>query len=71
MLSGVDIRDWDNTDPQKALESLDNLKYAVGAISFYDDFHHLKQFIQNVELIKRSQVKQVPALFKKDVNERD
>ena len=66
MLSEVDIRDWDNADPQKALESLDNLKYAVGAISFYDDFHYLKQFIQNVELIKRSQVKQVPALFKRE-----
>lgn len=64
MISEVDVRDWDSADPQKALESLDNLKYAVGTIAFYDDFHALKQFIQNVELIRRKQVKQTAALLK-------
>lgn len=68
MISEVDIRDWDNADPQKALESLDNLKYAVGTVAFYDDFHHLKQFIQNVELIRRKQVKQTPVLFTRAVD---
>lgn len=64
MLSEVDIRDWDKVNPQQALENLDNLKYAVGTIAFYDDFHYLKEFIQNVELIRRKQVKQTAALLK-------
>ena len=64
MISEVDVRDWDNTNPQKALESLDNLKYAVGTIAFYDDFMHLKEFIRQVELIRRKQVKQTAALLK-------
>ena len=64
MISEIDVRDWESANPQKALESLDNLKYAVGTIAFYDDFHDLKQFIQNVELIRRKQVKQTAALLK-------
>lgn len=63
MLSEVDIRDWDRVNPEKAIQSLDNLKYAVGTVAFYDDFYHLKQFIQNVELIRKKQVKQIPVLF--------
>ena len=66
MISEVDVRDWDNTNPQKALESLDNLKYAVGTVAFYDDFHHLKEFIRQVELIRRKQVKQTAALLKRN-----
>lgn len=64
IISEIDVRDWDNTNPQKALESLDNLKYAVGTAAFYDDFSHLKEFIRQVELIRRKQVKQTAALLK-------
>lgn len=64
MISEIDVRDWASVNPQEALENLDNLKYAVGTVAFYDDFHHLKKFIENVELIRRKQVKQTAALLK-------
>lgn len=64
MISEIDVQDWDSVQPNTALENLDNLKYNVEAIAFYDDFHKLKEFINKVELIRRKQVKQVAALFK-------
>lgn len=64
MISEIDVQDWDKVNPNTALENLDNLKYAVGTIAFYDDFHELKEFINKVELIRRKQVKQVAALLK-------
>ena len=60
----INIRDWENVNPKEALKNLDNLKHAVGTVAFYDDFHHLKKFIENVELIRRKQVKQTAALLK-------
>lgn len=64
MLSEIDIRDWDNVKPEKALQSLDNLKEAAGSIVFYDDYHLVKEFIRQVELLRRKQVKQTAALLK-------
>ena len=58
---------WEKIDCNKALQAV------VETFLFdnIDSKNFLHEFIMNVELIKRSQVKQVPALFKKDVNERD
>lgn len=64
MLSEIDIRDWDNVKPERALQSLDNLKEAAMSIVFYDDYHLLREFIRQVELIRRKQVKQTAALLK-------
>lgn len=64
MISEVDVRDWDNVKPEKAMESLDNLKEAAMSIVFYDDYHLLQEFIRQVELLRRKQVKQTAALLK-------
>ena len=64
MISDVDIKDWEHIDPQKAIQSLDNLKEAAGSIVFYDDYHLVKEFIRQVELLRRKQVKQTAALLK-------
>lgn len=56
---------WEKIDCTKALDA------AIDAFFFKSESgkDYLINFIRDVELIKRSQVKQVPALFKKDVNE--
>ena len=68
MISEIDVRDWDNVKPERALQSLDNLKEAAGSIVFYDDYHLVKEFIRQVELIRRKQVKQIPVLFTRAVD---
>lgn len=56
---------WGSIDCNKALDAL------IDAYHFKSESgkNYLINFIRNVELIKRSQVKQVPALFKKDGDE--
>ena len=64
MISEVDVRDWEQINPQRAQERLDTLGQALGSAVFYDDYNYLKKFIDQVELIRRKQVQQIPALFK-------
>lgn len=65
MISDVDIKDWEHIDVARAHESLNSLTHAAGSAVFYDDIYMLKKFIQEVELLRRKQVQQIPALFKK------
>ena len=53
---------WEKIDCNKALDAL------IDAYHFKSESgkNYLISFIRDVELIKRSQVKQVPALFKKN-----
>jgi hypothetical protein len=53
---------WEKIDCNKALDAL------IDAYHFKSESgkNYLINFIKDVELIKRSQVKQVPALFKKE-----
>jgi hypothetical protein len=64
MISDVDIKDWDQINPQKAQERLDSLGQALGSAVFFEEYIYLTKFILNVELLRRKQVQQVPALFK-------
>jgi predicted oxidoreductase (fatty acid repression mutant protein) len=64
MISDVDIKDWESINIQRAEHSLNNLTHAVGSVVFYEDLYNLKKFIKEVELLRRKQVQQVPALFK-------
>lgn len=68
MISDVDIKDWEHIDVKRAEESLNSLTHAVGSAVFYDDLYMLKKFIKEVELLRRKQLQQVPALFKKGSN---
>lgn len=51
---------WEKIDCTKALDALVDL----ALFQSVRGKTYLQEFINNVELIKRSQVKQVPALFK-------
>ena len=62
MISEVDIRDWEKVDVKAARHELDHIYATTGfAMPEIDDF------IKQVELIQRKQVKQVAALFKKSL----
>jgi hypothetical protein len=56
---------WEKVDCIKALDALVDL----ALFQSVRGKTYLQEFINNVELIKRSQVKQIPALFKKGDNE--
>lgn len=63
---------WEKIDCNKAsdiLDSLDDYARMEIGVDTSNLWRYLQEFINNVELIKRSQVKQVPALFKKDGDE--
>lgn len=67
MISEIDIRDWDKLDTVAARESvihLDNMIDQSGGGYAFAYINTLTDFINKVELIKKSQVKQIPALFK-------
>ena len=59
MISEVDIRDWDKIDVKAARDQLDHVSANTG---FY--MNEIDNFITQVELIQKKQVKQIPALFK-------
>jgi peptide deformylase len=66
MISEIDIKDWQHINIDKAKKNLENLNYAAYCISFEEDYQNLKLFIESVELLRKKQVKQIPALFKGD-----
>lgn len=63
MINEIDIRDWDKIDVEAARQELESTQgqYGVG-------FQYLWDFIDQVELIQKKQVKQVAALFKEKTN---
>lgn len=70
MISEVDIRDWEKVDVNEARRSLirlDNEISDVGGVYQAYSMETLGNFINQVELIQRKQVKQVAALFKKSL----
>lgn len=64
MISEIDIRDWEKLDVKAARDSLGDLSAGIHSDVFLDDFNNVLSFINQVELLQRKYVKQVPALFK-------
>lgn len=64
MISEIYIRDWDKIDVNEAKTSLQNLGQAIHNDVFLDDYNNIVKFLNEVELIRRRQVKQIPVLFK-------
>lgn len=67
MISEVDIRDWEKVDIAAARESLQQLDvgYDVTVDGYRAAYvNTIEYFINQVELIQKKQVKQIPALFK-------
>lgn len=63
MISEIDIRDWDNVDINEAKTQLRTLGHALHNDVFLEEYNYLVKFINSVELIRKKQVKQIPALF--------
>lgn len=60
MLNEFDLKDWDKIDCEAA-------KHAASDLSDYHDptgLKYLQEFIEQVELIRRKQVKQIAVLLK-------
>ena len=67
MISEIDIRDWEKVDTAKAREcvdSLDDFARMGAGVNAHGNVNFLMNFITQVELIQKKQVKQIPALFK-------
>jgi hypothetical protein len=67
MISEIDIRDWEKIDTKTAREcvdSLDDFARMGTGVNAHGNVNFLMNFITQVELIQKKQVKQVAALFK-------
>ena len=65
MISEKDIEDFKDIDCTRAKQALYDVEYtAPGQMHYCEGLDSLKGFIESIELIQKSQVKQVAALFK-------
>lgn len=67
MTTEIDTKKLESLDISKvlnALDDLDNFTLMHDGINAIKAFSVLETFIKQVELIQRSEIKQVPALFK-------
>lgn len=59
MISEIDVRDWDKVDCKKIRREINEIEWQV-----LPDLGVLLDFVNQVELIQKKQVKQVAALLK-------
>jgi hypothetical protein len=62
MISEVDLKDWDNLPSTNEVKSRLATAYLNRS---YEDYHKVLDYLKEVDMIRRSQTKQVARLLKK------